>query len=232
MFQAYILYNPNIGYTQGMGDYISTLMILYIKEFNGDMAVFYDGRTIPIEKAESFIFWNFVYLLRSNQLDIQFKNMQSSQRFNAGRSFEIAASIHPVMQHWISSRKLDGLFFIYKSILLTFKRDYPIEFVKRIWDSVFSCDKAVFPRFFTAAVLFEIFPSIAIVEFGDLGDVISSYENCLKNIDQNELIEIAMFLYEKGTNDVNNEKYWCMKLNTKHSVENFKPRYFELINVV
>lgn len=222
---AFVLFDRDTDYTQGMGDYLAVLMILFIKEYiNKDKVIFYDDSVKSITEAESFIFWNFVGLLRLTQNDLLFRDILNNQEFLTERTFEIASSIHPVLHNWFDTYNFSKLVFIYRSFLLLFKRDFDHEFVMRLWDIIFTCEKPkIFPRFFAAAMVIETFPAVTASD--DLGSLIENYEKSIKYLSQDSLLDIAFYLYDKYKHETNS-KYLFMEIS-KEAPDNFVSKYFK-----
>lgn len=230
ILSTYAIYNKNVGYVQGLGDYVALLMHIYIKNFvDTNTLINYEGKRIPTEKQESYIFWMFVNLLKTSHHDLIFENMASNQAFIAERVLEIVSPYNTAMNNWLKTQKLTKLLFLYRSYLLQYKRDFSDEYVKRIWDTFYSSeDPVAFPRFFAAALLFDVFPAITISDRGNLGDVMEAYENSLHWIDQNELLNFGIAFYENAKKDSNSD-WLFMDFPNKQKESNFKPKYFKPI---
>lgn len=209
---SYALYNRDTGYVQGMGDLVSPFIILFIKDWKDpDHAILYDNRVIPRIEAESLMLWLLCSLMTTMQQDRMFTDLAKHQQFVMERAYAIIKSIHKPLNEWLDENELTELFFLYRPILLLFKREFDYKFVFRLWDCFFSHSKPyTFPRFFLSAVLIELFPRLMLHTKGGMGDVMSLTDKIIGSLNGYSTLNIAIGLQEK-MNEAGKAEEWALQ---------------------
>ena len=196
---SYALYNRDTGYVQGMGDLVSPFIILFIKDWkDSEHAILYDDTVVPRVEAESLMLWLLCSLMTTMQHDRMFTDLAKHQQFVMERTYAIIKATHKPLNEWLDENELTELFFLYRPILLLFKREFEYEFVFRLWDCFFSHSKPyTFPRFFLSAVLIELFPRLMLHTKGGIGDVMSLTDKIIGSLNGLSTLNIAIGLQEK-----------------------------------
>lgn len=203
---SYALYNKDTGYVQGMGDLVSPFIILYIKDWKDkDTAVLYDDTVVDRQTAESLMLWLLVGFMNTMQQDRMFTELAPHQQIAMESVHEIVTTVDEPIKNWLCNNDLKELFFLYRPFLLLFKREFNFDFVLRLWDAFFSHPKPyLFPRFFLAAVLMELFPRLMLHTKGGIGDVMSLTDKIISSINGITTLNLAIGLeetfHQKGKN--------------------------------
>lgn len=195
---AYAIYNRDTGYVQGMGDCVSPFIILFIKDWQDpDHATMFDGTVWEKEKVESFMFWMLKGIMSTMQQDRMFTELSDHQQFAMERVHAIATFLHKPLKKWLVDNEIGELIFLYRPLLLLFKREFSPEVVGRLWDTFFAAPKPYsMPRFFLAALLMIMFPKLVQTN-GSLGDVMSLSDKIISEVDGNMAVNLAIGLEER-----------------------------------
>ena len=173
-------------------DIVSPLIVIYIKKWNDDRVVLYDDSEVSATEAEAFIFWNFVFLMRMTQQNRIFASLRENQTFVLERSSNLASAVHPPLQKLLENTDLKGLEFLFRQMLLLFKRDFRLPDVLRLWDSILTFPPPfVFPRLVAAAILVLLFPRFLTQTDGSLSDAIAATDIFLESADVRAIIRLA-----------------------------------------
>ena len=227
---SYALYNHDTGYVQGMGDLLSPFIIIFIKNWpDNDHAELYNGKVIPRDEAESLMLLLLCGLMTTMQHDRMFTELASHQQFTMERAYEITKKTNPPVREWLDENELTGLFFLYRPILLLFKREFDLKFVFRLWDSFFSHPKPYsFPRFFMSAVLMMLFPRLMLHTKGGMGDVMSMTDKIISSIDGYTTLNVAIGLQER-INSLGKATDWALaSLPEKSDFINYRSKYLKI----
>ena len=201
---TYGVYNKDCGYVQGMGDIISPIMVIYITEWRDETtAVLWDGTTLDRLSVESEMFWLLTATLSQTQLDRLMTDMMPQQQFLLERACSMATRFHPPLLAWLNQTENTSLLFIYRPYLLLYKRDFPADTVLRLWDSFFaSPSPSCFHRYFTAAILIELYPKFLLYTNGSLGDVVQITDSALERLNPLTCLAIATHLEKQSRKDL------------------------------
>ena len=79
--------------------------------------------------------------------------------------------------------------------MLLFKRDFKIDDLLRLWDSIFTCETPhLFPRFVCAAMLILVYPKLVAHTNGTLGAVMNAFDGTMEKIDVSSVLQISKAL--------------------------------------
>ena len=227
---AYAVFNRDTGYVQGMNDLVSPLILIFIKEWDEDgKALFYDGTIKTREEAEAFIFWSFVGMMELTQQERLFTDLAEHQDFVLKRIAIIATTVHPPLKNLLEqSEELKTLSFLFKPIILLFKRAFkPLE-LYRLWDSLFTAESPpCFSRFVAAAVLILLFPKLLIHTNQTLGEVMSFADGFIGEADISSVINLAKILMKQIPRG--NHLFDCVyePVPDKSDYKRYHPKYFK-----
>ena len=204
---AYANYSRDTGFVQGMGDLVATFIVLYVKEWNKQSNGEYlfklaDGRELNQEDTEAFIFQLFCAMMRVTQQDRMFTDLVKQQEFAFERVFAIIQEFHRPLAEWLQTNKLDNMIFMYRQLILLFKREFEPNMVKRLWDSLFAhAHPWAQSRFFCAALMIVAFPRLLLETNGTIEEVMNEVDRAIAEADVEECIGLADILSQKKTAD-------------------------------
>lgn len=196
---SYAMYCKDTGFVQGMGDIVSLFIILYIKSWDNEKTCnLVDGRKVDKETAENLIFQILCKMMTITQQDRMFTDLLKQQEFAFERVFDIIKDFHPNLAEWLQNNQLQNLIFLYRHIILLFKREFKLESVLRLWDAIFSHEKPfVFIRYFCAAILINSFPQLIVSTSGAIEEVMNFIDEYIRNMDVEQIIGLSIVLYER-----------------------------------
>lgn len=226
---AYAFYNRDTGYVQGMNDLLSPLITLYIAEWIDGIALFYDGSKKTLTEAESFLFWNFVGMMRMTHHDRIFVDLAVNQAFALERCAAIAGAVHPPLKELLKSEELNGLSFMFRPMLLMYKRAFK-EDVFQLWDAMFTSDcPPCFIRFVSASILILLFPKLVIHTNGTLGEVMSFAEGFLGEVDVSSVLNLVAIVMKEIDKLPDVKRYVYEAVPEVETYRKEIPKYFELL---
>lgn len=196
---AYAIYNKDTEYVQGMGDLLSPLIIMSVKDWeNNDLALMYDGTKRPRQEAEAIVFFMYAHFMDLMQQDRVFSDLAKNQEILLEKVFAIVEYFHKPLTTWMHSKELESLTFVFRHILLLFKREFDFDTILRIWECFLCQEKPyICPRFFLAAIIMEIFPKMLLETDGSMGEVMDAADRASKMLDAQKLIELSDLLREQ-----------------------------------
>lgn len=227
---SYALYNRDTGYVQGMGDLVSPFIILFIKDWkDSEHAVLYDDTVVTRVEAESLMMWLLCSLMNTMQQDRMFTDLAKHQQFAMERTYAIIKATHKPLNEWLVENELTELFFLYRPILLLFKREFEIKFVFRLWDCFFSHSRPyTFPRFFLSAVLIQLFPRLMLHTKGGIGDVMSLTDKIIGSLNGHSTLNIAIGLQEIMNEAGKTEEWALAPLPEKAEYRSYRSQFLKI----
>lgn len=227
---AYAFYNRDTGYVQGMNDLLSPLILLFIKGWTDEgKAIFYDDTVREKEEAEAFIFFNFTGMMELTQQDRLFVDLADHQAFVLDRTAAIASAVHPPIKALLHNSELNDLSFLFRPILLLFKRAFKMDDVWRVWDSIFTAESPhCFSRFIGAAILVILFPKFLIHTNGSLGEVMCFTDGFLDQLDVKYVLQLASSLEKELAKPNPNHDYTCEPIPTHDDLRKYRSIYMKL----
>lgn len=200
---------------------------------NGSKAIFYDGSIKNYEEAESFIFWNFVDLMNATQHYRLFSLLDVGKQFILERSAAIATSVHKPLKALLDKNELTGLDFLFRPILLLFKREFKLEDLLRVWDSMLSSDAPYcFPRFIAASLLIIIYPKFLLHTNGSLGEVMAVLDGSMEKVEVNSVLQIAASLIDKVQEPFEKHNFIYEALPFSQKLCGYIPKYMKFVDKI
>ena len=193
---VYALYNRDTGFVQGMGDLVAQFITMYVNEWtkneNGEYTFeLIDGRKLNQRDTECFIFHLFCAFMSVTQQDRMFTDLIKQQEFAFERIFAIIEEFHKPLADWLQQNKLDNMIFMYRQLILLFKREFSPELVRRLWDSIIAHSQPWTQlRFFCAALLIVSFPRLLETN-GSMEEVMHIIDKAIAECDVEECIGLA-----------------------------------------
>jgi hypothetical protein len=192
---AYALFNRDAGYVQGMNDLVSQLIVLYIQRWENGTAILFDGTRRTADEAEAFVFWNFVGMMELTQHGRLFTDLAVHQEFVLDRARAIATAVHPPLKKLLKATELTSVPFLFRPMILMYKRAFKRDEVQRVWDAIFTSEApACFTRFISAAILILLFPKLLLHTNRTLGDVMVLADGFLLEVDSRSVLALAACL--------------------------------------
>ena len=227
IFKVFDKYDQDTGYLQGMPDMAYVLFKVFVKDVSKDKVVMFDDSEWDVLRAESFLFWNFIGMMKASGQDGLFHDMFNNLPFVAERAFAIAKDHHPVMTNWLAAQKLSRLSFLDNAFMIQFSRSYQLDVVVNIWDRIYSAERPYgFIRFMVAALLFYVFPEIVLESQAQFDAV-----KPIKHTDGMTVLALAMNFHQAATRDAQHEQltdWYFMEVPSPHTPVLNYPRYFRL----
>lgn len=196
---VYAIYNKDTDYVQGMGDILSPFILLSVEKFqNNETAILSDGRNVSRTEAEAIVFFMYASFMEIMQQDRIFTDLAKNQEIILEKVFEIIEYFHKPLTNWIRSKELETMTFVFRHILLLFKREFELQKVYEIWEKFLSSEEPfVLPRFFLASIIMEIFPKMLLETDGSIGEVMTAADKISKMLDSESLISMSELLRER-----------------------------------
>lgn len=170
---SYNVYNPDLGYCQGMTDLLSPIY--------------------HVQQDEVVSFWSFIEFM--NRMERNFALDQSGIKEQMVTLGELTSLMLPDLMAHLSKCDCSNLFFVYRMMLVLFKRDLDEEKVKQIWEIIFTnYYSSQFHLFFVLAIFQK--NKVAIEHLEEFDDILK-YFNDLKILDNIELMTRAELLFIK-----------------------------------
>ncbi|KAH0794613.1 TBC domain containing protein [Histomonas meleagridis] len=227
---TYDLYNNDTSYVQGIGDLISPIIIIIIKDWKDDeTAILYDGTTTSRIEIESYIFWILTGILHTLKHDRIFMNLLENQKFVLKRIFKFASLVDPPVQRLFQHTEMEDLLFMFRPYLLLFKRDFPVPNLLRIWDSFFSAELiSVFPRIFASALIILLFPLYLTAEDFSIGEIMRITDSAISSIDPETALNLSVAIQEEMLSMVDNQWIFDDMPDNDQYIE-WEPKFLKLL---
>jgi hypothetical protein len=156
-----------------------------------------------------------------------FTLLAEHEEFAMERVFGIVKVVHKPLKKWLLAHEIQQLLFLYRPLLLLFKRDFPSEVVCRIWDSFLAAERPFsLPRFFLAAALIAMFPKLMLRTDGAVGEVMAMTDQIFPEVDGLVALNLAIGLQDA----LLGEKYeWIFdNLPERAEKREYEPKFFKL----
>ena len=197
----------------------------------GRKAIFFDGTIKDYEEAESFIFWNYVNMMNSTQHYRLFNLLDVGKQFILERAATIATSVHKPLKRLLNQNELNGLDFLFRPVLLLFKREFKFDELLRLWDSMFAFDYPFcFPRFIAAALLIIVYPKFLIHTNGSLGEVMAVLDGSMEKMEVKSVLQIAASLIDSVKEPFKKHKFIYEELKSSQKLKDYVPKYMKFVD--
>jgi hypothetical protein len=228
VLQAFAVYNRDTGYVQGMGDFLSPLIVTLIQNWDdADHAVLVDNTKVDRSHAEALMFWMLCGIMSEMQQDRMFTQLHDQEVIAMERVFRIVQVVHKPLKKWLRANQLTDLLFLYRPLLLLFKREFSGKVVCRIWESFLAAEKPFcLPRFFLAAALILMFPKLMLRTDGTVGEVMSKTDQIFPEVDGLMALNLAIGLQAALAGEQNEMVF--DNLPEKAVNRDYQPRFLNL----
>jgi hypothetical protein len=127
-----------------------------------------------------------------------FTHLVGQQAFVLKRTRIVATAVHRPLKQLLKSRELNGLSFLFRPMILMYKRAFHSDQLWRLWDAIFTSEApACFTRFVSAAILILLFPKMLLHTNGTLGEVMNFADGFLGEMDITAVLTLAHCLTMK-----------------------------------
>ena len=192
---AYSLYNKDTDYVQGFGDLLTPLLLLCVKEWDmddDDKVVMRDDSVKTRIEAESYVFTLFCSFMDKIQQDRLFYDLSERQEIVLDQIFQILSYFDPPFAEWYRKNEMESLIFIYRPVLILFRREFSTDDLIMIWEYFLTVKNPyVFPRFFAAAILMQVFPKLLFESDGTIGNAMTLTDETTPKLSAKETLILA-----------------------------------------
>ena len=192
---VYAFFNKDTDYVQGFGDLLTPIMLMCIKEWkqdNDDHVIMRDDTIKTRNEAEGYIFALFCAFMEKMQQDRLFYDLSERQEIVLDQVFMIISFFDKPFVDWYQKHETESLFFIYRPILLLFKREFDTDEVLTVWEYFMTIKNPyVFPRFFATALLLQIFPKLLFESDGSVGEAMAVTDKTIGLLSAKETLHFA-----------------------------------------
>lgn len=196
LLQCYCLFNPPIGYLQGMNDLFVPIILAYMPNWNDEgMPIDADGNIIDHTPYIPKIFWCFESMVRhTNHLSF-LSGVTEQCQTKAKVIQKLLGEMTPLSAIWMRRKGLSELLWLYSDFLLLFKRTF--DKIWPIWYQFNCCDdRNNWMTYFVTALLIRTFPDFANLPDVSISSIMDAFPKLLKCIDPTEVGKVALWLQE------------------------------------
>lgn len=197
LLKTYCIFNPPIGYLQGMNDLFVPILLSFLPNWNQDgCPVDNDGNIINHEPYLPQIFWCFDAMLRNTDHLKLLANVTEQCQFQADGVFNILNKVSPLAAIWMRRNGLNGLLWCYSDFVLLFKRSFP-----QIWSVWLQLNCSPYPAnwltYFVAAIIVRGFDQLAVLPDVSITTMMDAFPKILQSMNMETLGKTALWLAEK-----------------------------------
>jgi hypothetical protein len=197
LLRAYSLYNPTIGYLQGMNDLFVPIILTYFPNWNPETGcpVNEDGEPVEYEDDVSEIFWDFEGMLRRTNHLVLLSSVTEQCQEKARVIARIISEISPLVAIWMRRNGLADLLWMYSDFVLLFKRSFD-----EIWSIWLQLNRAPastnWLTYFVTGIMLETFPEFSKLPEVSITSIMDAFGNIVKTIDPVRIGKIALWIYK------------------------------------
>ncbi|CDO94088.1 unnamed protein product [Kluyveromyces dobzhanskii CBS 2104] len=172
---SYNIYNPNLGYVQGMTDLLSLIYFVL--------------------KDEALAFWCFVNFM--NRMERNFLRDQSGIRDQMIALVDLCQFMLPKFTEHLKKCESSDLFFCFRMLIVWFKREFEFNDVCRIWE-IFWTDyySSQFQLFFMLAIL-QKHSDVVMSQLTEFDDVLKYFNDLRNSMDWSDIMTRSELLFIK-----------------------------------
>ena len=199
LLQTYCIFNPPIGYLQGMNDLFVPILLAFLPNWSDSgEPVDSDGNTVDYTPYLSPIFWCFDAMMRNiNHLRLLASVTDECKR-KAKDIHDIIMKVSPIAGIWIQKVQIQELLWIYSDLVLLFKRSLP----NQLWPVWLQLNCAPHPdhwlTYFVAAVIVLAFDELTRLPNQQITTLMDAFPRILETIgkDHRKIGVTALWLAE------------------------------------
>jgi hypothetical protein len=197
LLRAYSLYNPMIGYLQGMNDLFVPIIHTYFPKWDPETGCPIDdqGKVIDHTPEIPLIFWNFEGMLKRTNHLILLSNVTEQCQEKARVIAGIIARVSPLVAIWMRRNGLADLLWMYSDFVLLFKRSF--EDIWSIWLQLNSAPASTnWLTYFVTAIMLETFPTFSSLQEVTITSIMDAFVPIVKEIDPSRIGRIALWIFK------------------------------------
>lgn len=175
ILMTYCMYNFDLGYVQGMSDFLSPLVVVF--------------------KNEQDSFWAFVKLM--DKVHGNFEMDQSVIKRQLMDLRDLMMIVNPKFANYLESHDSDDMYFCFRWILVAFKREFCFEDTMKLWEVLWTerlCKN--FLLLVCVAILEEQTHFIIDNKFG-LTEILKHVNDLSMNIDVDKALVVAEGIFHQ-----------------------------------
>jgi hypothetical protein len=197
LLRAYCLYDPGVGYLQGMNDlFVPIILVFFPKWDEQGNPIDEKGEIIDYQPVLPIIFGCFASMLEKTRHLGVLANVTDSCIAEGAIIMRLLYRVSPLLVIWLKRNGVSELLFMYSEFVLLFKRSY--DDIWPVW-LILNCSPcpADWLTYYVAAVLIKSFPLFAMAEeCAGIQGMMSGFMGHMKQLDVLEVGKIAVWLYE------------------------------------
>ena len=199
LLRTYCIFNPLVGYLQGMNDLFVPMMMAFLPDWNeeGD-PIDKDGNVIDYVPFMSTVFWCFDGMMRNTDHIRILGDVTTECTRTAEQVHKIITKVSPIAGIWMKRVGIGNLLWCYSDLVLLFKRSLP----DHIWSVWLQLNSSPHPEhwltYFVAAVLVLGFDQLTHLPNQQLTTMMEAFPRILAKIgaDQWKIGVTALWLAE------------------------------------
>jgi len=175
ILMTYCMYNFDLGYVQGMSDFLSPILL--------------------VQQNEVDAFWCFVGLMERVHGNFEMNQMKIKNQLAQLR--DLLMVVNPKLVNYLESHSSDDMYFCFRWVLVIFKREFSIEAITRLWEVLWT-DRpcANFHLLICVAILDRQMHYIIENKFG-LTEILKHVNDLSMHIDLEETLTSAEAIYHQ-----------------------------------
>jgi hypothetical protein len=198
LLQAYCVFNPPIGYLQGMNDLFVPILRAFLPTWNDDgFPVDENGNVLDHREFLSIIFWCFEAMFCNiSHLDL-LENVIDECKVKSIAIEGILRKVSPLVAIWMNRARIHTLLWLYSDFVLLFKRSFSSD----VWPVWLQLNCAPNPGnwidYFVTAILVLGFGRLKSLQNVGLTTLMEEFPKILMTLDRREIGRTALWLTEK-----------------------------------
>ncbi|EAX95118.1 hypothetical protein TVAG_033380 [Trichomonas vaginalis G3] len=197
ILKAYEIYNPNLGYVQGMNDMVVPFIDLFIPKWNENgQPTDKEGNLIDVGDVEYKIFWYNAYFLLLLKQDESLARVAEFCKEMAAKTMKIINKISPPTSLWLHINKLTDLMWGYSDYVMLFKRS--ITDIWPVWSRML-CSESPNHWFvyFIAGTVVELASYMSKQQRVVITAILTEFTNFMTTIDPMKICDFAYYFMKK-----------------------------------
>lgn len=200
LLKSYCIFNPPIGYLQGMNDLFVPILLAYLPDWNEESSpINHDGKPIDQNETEdycSIIFWCFDFMLRNIDHLKLLANVTEQCKKLSEVIFQIINKVSPLAAIWMNRNSLRELLWLYSDFVLLFKRSFPD--IWSVWLQL-NCSPSpdMWLAYFVAAILIQGFDELAQITEVNITTMMDKFPKIMSKISIDKIGKTSLWLVQE-----------------------------------